>query len=93
MASNCSHTSMMSPFVPPGLSSDMRHWTRIAPDWRQNIADDLEVWLRMPSSNYDPLNRKDVEGAIRDYLAMEAITPMQGRHLLSVWLNMQEKVS
>ncbi len=49
----------------------------------------LERWLRAPDNAYDPLNNNDVEGALRDYLAVEAITPMQGRHLRSVWLNMQ----
>jgi len=93
MATDHAHIYIMPLFVPPSLSSDARYWTRIAPDWQQDIADDLEVWLRAPDDSYDPLNRKDVDGAIRDYLTMGAITSMQGRHLRSVWLNMQEKVS
>ncbi len=50
----------------------------------------LERWLRAPDNAYDPLNTKDVDGTIRDYLAVEAITSMQGRHLRSVWSNLQE---
>lgn len=49
----------------------------------------LERWLRAPDNGYDPLNSKDVDGALRDYLAVEAITPMQGRHLRSVWADVR----
>jgi len=90
MVTDHSHLYVIPLFVPSGLPSDARHWTRIAPNWQQDIANHLEQWLRAPNDDYDPINSKDVDGAIRDYLAVEAITPMQGRHLRSVWLNMQD---
>jgi len=92
---NQARGSYLPAFTPPGVAEGhgARHWTRIAPDWQDDIAARLEQWLCAPDSDYDPLNTKDVDGAIRDYEAQGAVTLAQGQHLRRVWRESRAEVA